>query len=183
MNGKIVENLERIEKELEEEKSVLEEALRHISAAIIALEMKEVSDVTGKAALMERLEHPEEPVKVEETAKQPHLEPLPTRTKPTETRPTSQQMGKGRKRYADVSTRTAILDVLDNHREPADAKRIHEDLVKGGWTCTSDNPIASVRAALSAMRFDDISQKKIQVGPRKIAHYYLPTMDEMANRR
>lgn len=136
---------------------------------------------TGKAALMERLEDPDpDPAKVEETTEQPHQEPLPHRIKPTETRPTSQQMGQGPTMYRDVSTRTAILDVLDKSQAPADAKEIHLRLVEGGWTCGGDKPIASVRAALSSMRFEDISQTKIKIGPRMIAHYSLPTLEQLS---
>ncbi len=118
--------------------------------------------------------------KVEETTAQPHEKPLPTRIKPTETRPTSQRMSKGPQRYRDVSTRTAILDVLDKSQAPADAKEIHLRLVEGGWTCGGRDPVASVRAALSSMRFEDISQIKIPVGPRKIAHYSLRTVEQLS---
>lgn len=174
----------------------------------VQIQEKKLESGFGEAALTERLEDPEAQVKrsgrglvtekpepsetedllpkVEKILPMPPVKPPAkepaAKPEPSETRPVSLQMGTGPKRYRDVSTRTAILDVLDKCLEPADAKQIHLRLVEGGWTCTGKDPVASVRAALSAMRFDDISQKKVQVGAREITHYYLPTMEEMNNR-
>lgn len=189
MDG-LIEQAKEMAQAIERRREDLKNAGYHVGQAIRILEdgddlvrvqiQEKKLEPTGKAALIERLEHPEDPVKTEETTEQPHQEPLPHRIKPTETRPTSQQMGQGPRMYRNVSSRTAILDVLDKSQAPADAKEIHQRLVEGGWMCGGSNPIASVRAALSSMRLEDLSQTKILIGSRKIAHYTLRSIEDMA---
>ena len=217
MDG-LIEKLKETARAIERQREDLKNAGYHIGQAIRILEdgddlvRVEIQEPTGKAALIERLEHPEEiertgrglvteKLEPSETEDQlPKVEKIPPmppakppkgegwleeepkeKTEPSETRPISQQMPTGPQRYRNVSTKTAILDVLDKYKAPGDAKQIHDDLVKGGWMCGGTTPLASVRAALSAMR-NDINYKKIQIGPRKITHYSLPTMEEMVKR-
>lgn len=155
------EFLKKAENQAREEMSNLNEALKHILLAqqLVDLEVEIPEDP------------PEEHPDPEQPMRSALIPDLALRKHGAE--PTDLEL-KHSTRYKGLTLNTCIINVLKRMGEPVDSKKIHAQLVQGGWESNSKDSLGAVRNALVRLKHD-IKSEKIE----GIYHYALLPIKEL----
>ncbi len=147
------ESLQKAENQTREKMNNLNEVLKHIKLAQHALDLEEgeelvlVEQPDPERPTMRGALIPEEPSGLEVTFKT---------------------------RYEKGTLSTCIVNVLKRMGEPGDSRKIHEELVKGGWKSDSKDGLGAVRNGLVRLK-GSIKSEKVN----GIFHYSLLPIKEL----
>jgi len=161
------ENLKKVENQIREEMSNLNEALKHVLLAQQLLDLEvEIPEDTPEQICCDKPHFGMTHEQFTESMKGPKMQgyhPGP-----------SELALKHTTRYKGLTLSTCIVNVLKRMGEPINSKKIHEELVKGGWESKSKDTLVSVRAGLLRLK-GSIKAEKIE----GIYHYSLLPIKEL----
>jgi len=159
------EFLKKAENQAREEMSNLNEALKHILLAqhLVDLEV-EIPEEPGP--------EPNDEGTLEPVARDA-LIPMGKAERKWGAEPTEIEV-KHKTRYKGLTLSTCIVNVLKRMGEPVNSKKIHEELVGGGWKSNSKDGLGAVRNGLVRLKHDIKSERV-----KGIYHYSLLPIKEL----
>jgi len=158
------ESLQKAENQTREKMNNLNEVLKHIKLAQHALDLEEGEELEQA--------DPNDEGTLGPTAREA-LIPMGKAERKWGAEPSELEV-KATTRYEKGTLSTCIVNVLKRMGEPGDSRKIHEELVKGGWKSDSKDGLGAVRNGLVRLK-GSIKSEKVN----GIFHYSLLPIKEL----